>query len=382
MHKATILDQPKEIGNIDKSDMLGHCVRTPTYCRDAIQRAEQIEIPRKVKISEKASISYKKPNNILIAGMGGSAVGGEILHDWLRDELPIPIEVCKDYFLPAYADENTLAFVISYSGETEETLNAFMDALRRKCMIVAVTSGRTLLSFCERLRLPYVTIPSGVPPRAAIPYLFFSLPIIMEKTGILLAVEKEIEETIQVLENLGRENSPQTLIGRNPAKKLALELVETVPTIYGFRQYESIARRWKTQFNENSKIPSRYEVFPELNHNEVVGWEASEPLTKGFSVMLIRDHDEPPEIRHRIEATKRLAMAKAGKILEVYASGTGKLAKMFSVLHLGNFVSVYLAILQGVDPTPVKTINAIKKEMEKLSMVAKLRAEFQEMIYK
>jgi len=382
MRKVAILDQPREIRNIDKSDMLGHCVKTPTYCRDAIQRAEQIEIPRKVKISEKASISYKKPNNILVAGMGGSAVGGEILHDWLRDELPIPIEVCRDYSLPAYADEDTLAFVVSYSGETEETLNAFMDAIRRRCMIVAVTSGGTLLSFCERLGLPCVTIPSGVPPRAAIPYLFFSLPIIMEKTDILLDVEKETTETIQVIEKVGMENSLRTPMERNPAKKLALEFIETVPTIYGFRQYESIARRWKTQFNENSKVLSRYEVFPELNHNEVVGWEASEAFTKGFSVVLIRDHDEPPEIRHRIEATKRLALEKAGKILEVYASGVGKLAKMFSVLHIGNFVSVYLAILRGIDPTPVKTINEIKREMEKLSMVARLRAEFQEMIYK
>ncbi len=382
MRKATILDQPTEIRNIDKSDMLGHCMKTPAYCRDTIERAEQIEIPRKVKVSEKASISYRKPNKILIAGMGGSAVGGEILHDWLRDELPAPIEVCKDYFLPAYADEDTLAFMISYSGETEETLNAFMDALRRRCMIVAATSGGTLLSFCQRLRLPCVTIPSGVPPRAAIPYLFFPLPIIIEKTGIVLNVEKEIEETIQVLERVGRENSVQTQMEKNTAKKLALEFLETVPTIYGFRQYESIARRWKTQFNENSKVPSRYEVFPELNHNEVVGWEASEEFTKEFSVVIIRDPDEPLEIRHRIEATKRLALEKAGKILEVYASGTGKLAKMFSVLHVGNFISVYLAILRGVDPTPVKTINAIKKEMEKLSMVAKLRAEFQEMVYK
>jgi glucose/mannose-6-phosphate isomerase len=197
---------------------------------------------------------------------------------------------------------------------------------------------------------------------------------------VLSGKEGDIEEAIQILKRVGEENSPETSTENNTAKKLALELVETTPIIYGFRQYQATARRLKTQFNENSKVPSKHDVFPELNHNETVGWEAPEKLTKNYSVILIRDPDEPPEIKHRIEATKSLALHKAKKVLEIHATGKGKLAKMFSVLRVGDFTSVYLAILQKVDPTPVKIIDRIKMEMKKrFDVTEKLQAEIQKM---
>ncbi len=362
---VTILDQPEKVKKIDKSGMLSHLMKTPDYCRDAINRGKQVKVPEKVK-----------PKNILIAGMGGSAIGGEILQDWLRDKFPIPLEICKDYSLPAYANKDTLFFANSYSGNTEETLSAFLDAVRRKCVTIAITSGGHLLSFSKELQVPQVTIPRQLPSRVAIPYLFFPLPVLMERMGLLPSVEEELQEAIQVLEKVGEENSPKIPTEDNTAKKSALELVETIPTIYGFRQYQSVAHRLKTQFNENSKVPSKHDVFPELNHNETVGWEAPELLTKNYSVILIRDPDEPPEIRHRIETTKSLVLHKARKVLEIYARGERKLAKMFSVLRVGDFTSVYLAILQGVDPTPVKIIDEVKRELgKKFSMVEKLKAE-------
>jgi len=362
---VTILDQPEKVKKIDKSNMLGHLMKTPDYCRDAINRAKQVKVPEKVK-----------PKNIIIAGMGGSAIGGETLQDWLRDELPIPIQVCNDYTLPAYANKDTLFLANSYSGNTEETLSAFLDAIRRKCTTITITSGGHLLSFSKQLQVPHVTIPSQLPPRVAIPYLFFSLPVLMERMKLLPSVDENLQETIQVLEKVGEENSPEIPTEDNPSKKLALELVETIPIIYGFRQYQSVAHRLKTQFNENSKVPSKHDVFPELNHNETVGWEAPETLTKNYSVLLIRDSDEPPEIRHRIETTKSLVLHKAKKVLEIHARGEGKLAKMFSVLRIGDFMSVYLAVLQGVDPTPVKIIDEVKKELgKKFNMLEKLKAE-------
>jgi glucose/mannose-6-phosphate isomerase len=188
----------------------------------------------------------------------------------------------------------------------------------------------------------------------------------------------EIEETMSIIEEVDEENSPQIPTENNFSKKLALQLKDSVPVIYGFRQYGAIAHRLKTQFNENSKVPSRYEVFPELNHNEAVGWEATEDLTKIFSVILIRDQNEPKEIKNRIEATKKIALQKAGKIIEVQARGEGKLAKMFSILHLGDFTSVYLAILRGVDPVPVKTIDEVKMAMKKkYNAVEKVEKEIQ-----
>ena len=369
MGMVSILDKQEKVNEVDRSDMFGHLVKTPDYCLDAIERTEQTSVPTKLK-----------PKNILIIGMGGSAIGGEILKDWLRDKLPIPIEVCRDYTLPAYVNKDTLVFANSYSGNTEETLSAFLAANKRKCTTIAITSGGQLEAFCKKLQVPHTIIPPGLPPRVAIPYLFFPLPVWMEKTGIMSNLRNELEEAIRVLEIVGKANSPSVPTEQNEAKKLAHELIGTVPIIYGFRQYSAIAHRLKTQFNENSKVPSKYDVFPELNHNETVGWEAPEIITKQFSVILIRDPEEPPEIRKRIDTTTSLAFNRTKKVLEIGAEGDGKLAKMFSVLCIGDFASVYLAVLQSKDPTPVKIIDRVKRELaKKTSMKDKFEAELEEL---
>ena len=351
---VTVLDKPEKVKEVDRSDMLGDLVKTPDYCRDAMKRAKQVNVPEKVN-----------PKHVVVVGMGGSAIGGEILHDWLRDTLPIPIEVCRDYTLPAYVNKDTLVFVNSYSGNTEETLTAFLTAIHRKCTLTAVTSGGQLESFCKKLRVPHTIIPKGLQPRVAIPYLFFPLPVIMEKMGIISGIDDELEEAIQVLERVAKANAPDVPTKNNRAKQLATELMDTIPVVYGFRQYSSIAQRLKAQFNENSKVHSKYDVFPELNHNETVGYEAPESLTKKMSIILIRDPQEPPEIRNRIETTTKLVFSRANKVLEVVAEGKGKLAKIFSVMCVGDFASVYLSILQNKDPTPVNIIDMVKSELAK-----------------
>lgn len=362
---VTMLDNPKRVKEVDRSGMLDDLVKTPDYCRDAIERARQVNVPEGVN-----------PKNIVIVGMGGSAIGGEILQSWLRDKLPLPIEVCRDYILPAYVNKNTLVFANSYSGNTEETLTAFLTAIQRKCTVLAVTSGGQLEAFCKKLRVPHVTIPAGLQPRVAIPYIFFPLPILMEKLGILSNIEDELEEAIRILEKVAKANALEVPTMKNKAKQLATEILGTIPVTYGFRQYSSIAHRLKTQFNENSKIPSKFDNFPELNHNETVGYEAPETLTKTQSIILIRDPQEPPEIRNRIETTTNLAFNRANKVLEIIAEGKGKLAKMFSVMCTGDFASVYLAILQNKNPTPVKIIERVKGELAKKSgMKEKLEAE-------
>ena len=353
---VTVLDNPERVKDVDRSDMLGDLIKTPDYCRDAIKRAGQVSVPETVS-----------PKNIVVVGMGGSAIGGEILRDWLRDTLPIPIEVCRDYTLPAYVNKDTLVFVNSYSGNTEETLTAFLTAIRRKCNVIAVTSGGQLWAFCKKLRVPHVIIPKGLQPRVAIPYMFFPLPVLMEKMGILSNIDEEMEEAIQVLERAAKANAPDVPTNKNKAKQIAQELMEAIPVIYGFRQYSSVAQRLKAQFNENSKVPSKSEVFPELNHNETVGYEAPESLNKKHSIILIRDPQEPPEISNRIETTTNLVFNRAKKVMEIKAEGEGKLAKMFSVLCTGDFASVYLAILQSKDPTPVDIIVRVKSELAKKS---------------
>jgi len=355
MQKLTILDQQEKVKAIDKSNMLEACEKTPDFCSDALKRAEKIKVPT----------SYKPPKNVIVAGMGGSAIGGELLKDWLNDRAAIPIEVCRDYVLPAYASENTLVIAVSYSGETEETLSAFLEAVKRRCMVVTVSSGGHLQTFSQKLKIPHITIPTGLPaPRAAIAYLFFPLVVLMEKLCVAKKANEEIEETLYVLQKISEENMIRTPLKNNKAKKIALEIGDTVPIVYGFRQYSAVARRLKCQFNENSKVPSKFDVFSELNHNEVVGWEASRNLTKAFAILVIRDPKESPEIKQRIEITKQIA-SKVCRIMEIQAVGKQKLSKMLSAMYIGDFVSIYLALLKGVDPTPTKTIVHLKKEMKK-----------------
>ncbi|MGD2066231.1 MAG: bifunctional phosphoglucose/phosphomannose isomerase [Candidatus Bathyarchaeota archaeon] len=362
---VNVLDQQNKIKEIDKNNMLGDLLKTPEYCRDGIKRAKQVNVPEGMN-----------PKNIVVVGMGGSAIGGEILRDWFRDTLPISIEVCRDYTLPAYVNKDTLVFVNSYSGNTEETLTAFLSAIQRKCTVVAVTSGGQLEAFCEKLQVPHTIIPEGLQPRVAIPYMFFPIPVLLEKMGIVSGIEAELEDAIAALEKAAKANAPDVPTKGNKAKQLATELKATIPIVYGFRQYTSIANRLKAQFNENSKIPSKAEAFPELNHNETVGYDAPESLTKKLSIVLIRDPQEPPEIRNRIETTTSLVFGRANKVLEIWAEGKAKLAKMLSVMCVGDFASVYLAILQNKDPTPVDIIVKVKAELaQKNRMRERFEAE-------
>ena len=363
--KVEILEDVDAMRRIDPGGMLQWCMAFPKFCREA------------VSLARKLSLGYAGVQRVIVAGMGGSAIGGEYLKQLFIDcpECMVPVEVCRDYFLPAYADEKVLVFVVSYSGETEEALNVFADALKRKCMIVCISSGGTVTRFAEKLKLPHIVVPSGLAPRAAFPYLFLPMPILMQKLDVAPGISPEIEEAIQILEAMENEVSPQKALEENPAKKLACELLETVPVFYGFRFYGAVAQRFKQQFNENSKVPCRWDVFPELNHNEIMGWEAPRKLTNLFSVVMLRDRDEPVEIRERIEATKALIRGKAGKILELWGKGTGRLAKMLSTTYIGDFASVYLAILRGVDPTPVKTIASLKQKMKKAGLKVKAEKE-------
>jgi len=370
MPKPTILDNFNEIKSIDKSNILSFCVEAPKHYEEAM------------KLVQAVPIRYPKPQKIIVAGMGGSAIGGELLKDWTRDRIVVPIEVNREYSLPAYADKNTILFLVSYSGETEETLSVFLDALKRKCMTVCISSDGKLLEFAEKLNVPYLHIPSGMPPRAALPYLFLPMPIVLEKIGVVSDIYKETSEAIQILKRISNENSPEKPVSNNFSKTLALSINGTAPVVYGFEIYRAVAQRFKQEFNENSKVPSKWEFFPELNHNEIVGWEEAKKLAKHFSVILIRDKDETKEIRQRIEATKELMCKETVKVFEVWSMGKSRLAKMLSTICIGDFTSVYLAILRKIDPTPVKTIAFLKEKMKQSGIKEKIIRELQEFLAK
>ena len=368
--KPTILDSMDEIKKIDKSNMLSFCIEAPTHYGNAARLASQLKI------------SYPKPEAIIVAGMGGSAIGGELLKDWARDRLAVPVDVCREYHLPAYANKNTLVFATSYSGETEETLSVFLEALKRKCMIICISSGGPLTEFAGKLSIPHLLVPSGMAPRATLPYLFVPLLGILEKMGLAPGVDTEFSETVRALKQISSENSPERPLSNNLSKKLASNVNGTVPAVYGFGFYRAVAQRLKTQFNENSKNPAKWESFPELNHNEIVGWEVAREFAKLFSVIFIRDDEEPKEIRQRIEVTKEIIGKGGVKLFEVWSSGKSSLARMSSVICVGDFISVYLAVLRGIDPTPVRTIILLKERLKKTGVKEKTLRELQRLAKK
>ncbi|MEJ5328294.1 MAG: bifunctional phosphoglucose/phosphomannose isomerase [Candidatus Bathyarchaeia archaeon] len=357
---ASILDNPEKIRLIDKSNMLAFCMNAAGHYREAAKIAEQLSVS--YKIAKHLSVSYNHVDNVVVAGMGGSAIGGELLKDWASSKVQVPIDVCRAYELPAYAHEHTLVVLVSYSGETEETLSAFLDAVKRGCMVFCVSSGGSLLRFAEKLDLPHIRVPSGFPPRAALPYLFVPLLMLLENTRLVAGVHEELAEALPLLERICRENAADVPVKDNFAKKLALGIAGTVPVVYGFGFYRGVAQRFKQQFNENSKVPSKWEFLPELNHNEIVGWEKADKLAKCFSAIFLRDRDEPSEVRSRIEITQEL-MPAASKHFEVWAQGRSVLARMLSAVCIGDFTSVYLAVLRNVDPTPVANITLLKEKM-------------------
>jgi glucose/mannose-6-phosphate isomerase len=288
-----LLEDCEKIKAIDKAGMLDYCLNMHSHYQKAAKLAAGIVT------------SYSKPSNIIITGMGGSAIGGELFKDWARAEVCVPIEVNRDYHLPAYANEKTLVLVTSYTGDTEETLSSLCDAIRNKCMIYCITSGGTLLEIAEQLNIPYLRVPSGMPPRAALPYMLMPLLVFLEKIGLTSEVSVEFDEALAIVKKIETQNAVEIPVRDSLAKTLAINIEGYIPMIYGFGVFSSVARRLKQQINENAKMMSKWDNLPELNHNEIVGYEKTGNKNV-FVAIFIRDKEETVEIRSRIEVTKEL----------------------------------------------------------------------------
>ena len=350
------LDNTKVIEFIDKSKMLDLAGNFFKQCIKA----------REISENFKPGVSYGQVKNIVVCGMGGSAVGGDILRVYLKDKIKTPLMVVRDYSLPAFVNKDTLLFCNSYSGNTEETLAAYKQAVKAKAKIVTITGGGKLKKLCDRHDTPCIIIPSGQPPRASLGYLFFPMLITLVKIGMVKSQKKNIDQTIKLLKTLSTELGPQRPTADNHAKQLALRLYNKVPVIYGASEQTGIvALRWRNQFNENSKTFAVSNVFPELNHNEIVGWETLLNVTKNFHIMIMEDKDDHPRVKKRIQITGEIIKDKVGAVEHINSRGTSSLARLFSLISLGDFVSTYLAVLYDVDPTPVKIIEYLKNELAK-----------------
>ncbi len=295
----------------------------------------------------KVKVNFK-PDKIILCGMGGSAIMGDIASALVEK---IPLIVVRGYDLPKYADKNSLVIISSYSGDTEETLSCFEQARKRKLKVVAITSGGSILSKCKKGKVPFIQLPTGYQPRAALGYGLFSLLGLLQNSEII-SVKLDAKEAIKLV----KKNKPIMEI----AHKMASNLTMSVPVIYASSTYYGVAMRWKTQVNENAKQMAFFNVFSEQNHNEINGYQFVPP---NFHVVLLRDKKDSARIRKRMDILKP-AMSKT-HLTEVYCKGKSLLARILYLIHLGDWVSYYLASFNQVDPTPVPVIDNLKIKLKK-----------------
>ncbi|MCR4400567.1 MAG: bifunctional phosphoglucose/phosphomannose isomerase [Syntrophomonadaceae bacterium] len=306
----------------------------------------------------------RRYNCIVVAGQGGSAIGGDVLRTYCQSRLPVPVLVNRDYRLPACVGPDSLVLAVSYSGNTEETLSAYVDALCRQAHLVAVTTGGKLAEWAAHDGVPVIEVPPGFMPRAAAGYLFAPAALLLERLRLLAGVSEEIQETARVLQERRATLLPAVPAERNEARQLAARLAGALPIIWGAAgSTEVAALRWKGQINENAKSPAYYNVFPELDHNEIVGFEAPEDLVRRLALVILRDRDDHERVVKRMAITADVVGRRAASISEVHSSGEGLLARLFSLMYVGDYTSTYLALEYGINPTPVQAIDELKARM-------------------
>ncbi len=318
---------------LDSQNMIQVIKDFPKQCREALG------LPKGISASGEI-------NNIVIAGMGGSAMGGDLLKIYLSNT-NIPVYVNRDYKVPNFVDENSLVFAVSYSGNTEETLSALNAAKEKKAQIIGITSGGKLSEECEKV----VNIPSGLQPRAALGYLFFPMLGILHNTNIIRVKNDELNEMMGILKQTNKFNEQ--------GEELSKKLKEKIPIIYASEALGAIAFRWKTQINENAKMPAFYNVFSEMNHNEIAGYKS---MDHKFSVVMILDKNDNDRVKKRMNICKEI-MEEYVEVEEVETQGESLLARMFSAIYLGDYVSYYMALWNRVDPSPVDIIEGMKKKL-------------------
>lgn len=289
--------------------------------------------------------SYRNFNKIMIAGMGGSAISGNVIKDWLKPFSKIPIDVSKDFFLPNWIDDKTLLFFISFSGNTEETLKRFEQALDIEPKIVVITSGGKIGDYAKKMNIPTIEIPSeGMQPRDAFPFLFFPIVNCLDSLGSIGVDYTKIGEFLE-------ENKDKC---EEIAEHAAEKMVGTMPFIYGTS--EAVCMRYKTQINENAKMHAKSETYPEINHNEVVGWQGK---SVGISVLFLRGIGENESTTKTMNFLRDL-INKRARVLEINAKGDNWLERAFYLIYIGDLISLFLAEKQGVERERAEYIEKIK----------------------
>ena len=348
------LDDPGTLKSIDRLGMLGLVDKLPDMLEEGWALSEASEIPKIGKV-----------DNLVISGMGGSAISGDIVSLILRNKADFPVVVNRSYGCPKFVNGNTLFFSVSYSGNTEETISAFKEAVKKSARIISVSSGGELKELSSKNKVPFIEIPKGLPPRAALGYLLSSVLNILHRSGVA-SFKADLDETKKLLKQLSKKYGAGTGLRENEAKQMAARLSGKVPVILASESTTfASGLRWKTQLNENSKMTAIFSSLPEFSHNDLVNFSSLKKGEHSFSFVILRDEGDPERMKKRIEITKSLISGNVGGIAEVWSQGQSPLARTMSLILYGDYLSVYLAVLSGIDPTPVDIIERLKKELSR-----------------
>jgi glucose/mannose-6-phosphate isomerase len=349
------LDNIRSVNEIDASGMLLLVDKLPQMMEEGWNKAQSTDIPDVDGIK-----------NIVISGMGGSAISGDIAFVTLRNISKVPIYVNRNYTCPQFVSSETLFIALSYSGNTEETLSSLKEAITKKAKIICVTSGGEVKALAGKENIPFVEIPGGLPPRAALGYLLSPLLNILSRIGIAAGIKEDFDAAIRSMKQLQRKYGVASHYRENEVKQMAVRLFKKIPVVMSVDGTTSAAGlRWKTQINENSKMTVLFTAFPELNHNDMVNFGALKTGGHNYSFVVLRDEGDTERMKRRIETTKSLISSHVGGIAEIWSQGKSAFERIMSLIIFGDYLSVYLAVLNGVDPTPVDIIERLKKELQR-----------------
>lgn len=333
----------------------------------AAHMTEQVAHRTVVAAADRAEV--REVRQVVLAGMGGSALAADMIKVLVAGWLHIPVEVVKGYELPGYSNHHTLVITLSHSGNTEETISCYTQAKARGCMLAAVATGGQLLALAEQDKLPHVIVPKGGQPRMASVYHLKAVMKLLELFAVIdgdLYQRASSDDMRQWLERELSAWAPEVPTSSNPAKQLALQLIGKTPAFYGGELTWPLAYKWKISCNESAKNTAYHNQYPEFNHNEFMGW-TSHPIEKPFAIVDIRSSLERPRIRERMELSDRLLSGMRPKATVIELQGKTLLHQLLWGLSFADITTVYTGILNGVNPEPVALIERFKKELSPLN---------------
>ena len=354
--ESSFLDNLETYKSLDITGFQDRIGDLPYQCLRAWEQGLKFSLPD----------DYRNVRNVIVTGVGGSAIGGELLGDLIsKDGSPL-VTVCRDYHLPPYLSTDSLVIASSYSGNTEETIAAFDDAIQRGAKVIAVTTGGKLLELADKEGVPVFLIDYVGEPRAALGYSFLVPLAILQHLGLIDDIDEDVLEAAEVLLSLSHRLEPQILTRDNPAKELAISLQGKLIVIYGGGMLSGVARRWKTQFNENAKTWAFVELLPEAGHNAIAGLQWPKPIGKKACGVLLNTWSLHPRIKLRYQVIEELLGDAGVECRTVDGVGKSTLAQMLSAVLFGDYTSYYLALLNGEDPSPVSPLDYLKSRLKDL----------------